>query len=123
MIMSSLAELVRQRDELNRQIREADLDARQAWSEGLGRIAEAAGDYAEAAGVKVTESTRKNVVTMSLGGLVTVLLGYEEDEYSRWLEVASASGVHAVFGTHEVPPESAVVALVRELLLVQVPAS
>ncbi len=33
--MSNLSELVRQRDELNRKIREAELAARQAWSDGL----------------------------------------------------------------------------------------
>jgi hypothetical protein len=121
--MTDLNEMRRRRTDLDRQIREAELAARVAWNDGLGLIAEAVGNYVAAAGLDLSEQTRKNVVSLHCGRLVTVKLGYEEPDYGRWLDVTAASGVSVTFGTDVLPPAAAVVALLRELLLTQVPAS
>jgi hypothetical protein len=117
----TLAELEAQRADLERRIAAERARQREAWNDGLTAITQAVCAYAESASVEVSESTRKNVVTLDLISLVTVRLGYEEGEWGRWLEVASASGVTAPFTTDVVPPPAVVVALVRELLVAQAP--
>jgi len=122
--MTDLNEMRRVHAELGRKIHTAEVEARAAWNDGLGPIAEAVRSYAASAGLEVGERTRKNVVIQDCGGLVTVQLGYEEPDYSRWLEVSVVGGVSVTFGTDVLPPVSVVVALVRELLLTaQAPAS
>jgi hypothetical protein len=122
--MTDLNEMRRRRTDLDRQIREAELASRAAWNDGLGRIAEAVEACVARAGLETSERTRKSVTILDCAGQVTVQLGYEEPDYSRWLEVSVVGGVSVTFGTDVLPPVSVVVALVRELLLTaQTPAS
>jgi len=120
----TLAELEAQRAELDHRIAAERARQREVWNDGLSDIEAAVRAWASSADVPVAESSRKNVTSIHLGGLVTVQLGYEEGEWGRWLSVEAASGVTAVFG-HDgkpVPPQAAVVVLARELLAAQTPA-
>jgi hypothetical protein len=123
--METLAELEAQRADLDRRIAAERARQREVWNDGLSDIEAAVRAYAESAGIMVTESQRKSMTTLDLGGLVIVQLGYEEGEWGRWLSVEAANGVTAVFGHNgnPVPPSPAVVTLARELLLAQATAN
>jgi hypothetical protein len=121
MIMTDLAELRRQRADLDQQIVAEELRLREVWNDGLDAIEVAVRDFAESAGQEVTEAQRKNVTSLDLAGLVTVQLGREEGEWGRHLSVSAANGVTATFGMNAVPHPGAVVRLLSELLIAQAP--
>lgn len=91
-----LAELRRQRAELDQQIAAAESAGIDAWNGALDGLSEMLNALAEERGQEPSDSWRKNVTTLTLGR-VQVELGYIEQDYGAWLAVRRGD-LSIVFG-------------------------
>jgi hypothetical protein len=117
--MSDLSDMIRQRDQLDRQIQAAQEQADSAYTAALDRIREAVTSWAQAHGHSLGLDERKNVETLIVGDLVSVAFGYPRTgsldfKYSGSLAVTWGTGSRAEF-QGPLPPPAGIVALVQSL--------
>jgi hypothetical protein len=114
-VTEDLAALERERNELDRRIGLARLAARDAWNDRMTEITGRVCDLGLARGLEVDHQTRKNVVSLKLGG-VAVRLGYAEPEYGASLAVEGRMTRCSFAAQWAVPSAAVVLALVTALL-------
>jgi hypothetical protein len=108
--------LIRQRDELDRQIATAQQSASQAYNSALHAIRDAALSWASDHALPVHESERKNVLTITLDRWLSVELGRHEERYGPSLAISTAGGIRADFGGRlPLPSPAALVAFLEGL--------
>lgn len=117
--MSDLTDMIRQRDQLDRQIQAAQEQADSAYTDALDSIREAVTGWAQAHGHSLGLDERKNVETLIVGDLVCVAFGYPRTgtldfKYSGSLAVTWGAGSRAEF-QGPLPLPTAIVALVQSL--------
>jgi hypothetical protein len=112
---ASVAEMVAQRDALDRHIRDAQLSVRQKRTAGLDALQEAVMDCAAFNEIEAKSSERKNVISVTIDGWLTVSLGYPEDRYAECLTVRTRGGIVADF-SGELPPARALTGYLNGLI-------
>lgn len=122
MTSDSLSGMIRQRDQLDAQIKQAQAEALTAYTDALDTIGAALGAWARAEGHTLGESDRKHARTLSVNSRVHVTLGYPCEQCRAFLSVAWGSevpvldGPRAEFAGGTPPPAPAVLALVKALV-------
>lgn len=112
---TSLGDMIAQRDALDRQIRDAQMSVRQKNIAELDALQEAVMECAAFNEMETTSGDRKNLISVTIDGWLTVSFGYPEDRYAQCLTVRTAGGIEVDF-TGELPPPQALAGLLNGLI-------
>lgn len=113
--MATLEEMRAERDKLNIQIREAELNAAREWNAALTTVTFALADWLATSGVEYTVSERKNEETWDIGhGALEVTFGTDGEQWARGLR--AVSGKTLTLEWREVPAPERFLSIVAALL-------